>query len=516
MHDQVYKLLVQIQRAWRWRWYGLFLAWFISCAGWVAIQFVPDRYMSSARVHIDTESMLRPLMKGIAADFNTNLLTRLSLVRRTLLSRPNLEQVMRMTDLDITARSEVDTERILGSLRARLQVKLEGRAENLFSVSFIDQDPELARDVVQALLTLFIETNLGSSREDLARTQRFLDDQIRDLTHQLESAENSLSSFRIENRDYLPGQGNIQDELSSATVEMEALELRRTEEIRVRDQVKRELAPVEDSFRASAPVSPQVARVTNLENQLQLLLIKYTDDHPDVLASRRILTHEKDILQASLNGDSSGENDVLPPRIELWRIQVAEHQTRIASMNRRAAQLQSKIEGLRLAVREIPVIESEFTRLQREYELVRTNHAALVSRRESARFAEELDTKTEPVQFRVVEPPNMPASPDAPNRPLLRAGALSGGLGVGVVFALFLSVVLQTIGTRQELEDFFRLPVVGSITVVPRPRDVWHRRTENLAFFGVLAGLFGAALLVHAGLPEWVFDAQVGIWYGSD
>lgn len=503
MHDQIYKLLVQIQRAWRWRWYGLILAWFISCAGWVAIQFVPDRYMSSARVHIDTESMLRPLMRGIAADFNTNLLTRLSLVRRTLLSRPNLEQVMRMTDLDITARSEVDTERILGSLRARLQVKLEGRDENLFSVSFVDRDPELARNVVQALLTLFIETNLGSSREDLARTQRFLDDQIRDLTHQLESAENSLSSFRIDNRDYLPGQGNIEDELSSATAEMEALELRRTEEIRVRDQVKRELAPVEDSFRASAPVSPQAARVKNLENQLQLLLIKYTDEHPDVLASRRILKHEKDALQASLNGESSGEN-VLPPRIELWRVQVAEHQTRIASMNRRAAQLQSKIEGLRLAVRKIPNIESEYTRLRREYELVHTNHAALVSRRESARFAEEMDTKTEPVQFRVVEPPNMPASPDAPNRPLLRAGALSGGLGVGVVFALFLSVVLQSIGTRQELEDIFHLPVVGSITVVPRPREVWRRRTANLVFFGVLAGLFGAALLVHAGLPEWV------------
>ena len=59
MHNFVHKLLVQAQAAWRWRWYGLILAWVLSCAGWIAIVFVPDSYVSSARIHIDTKSMLR-------------------------------------------------------------------------------------------------------------------------------------------------------------------------------------------------------------------------------------------------------------------------------------------------------------------------------------------------------------------------------------------------------------------------------------------------------------------------
>ena len=501
MHDLVRKILTQIQAAWRWRWYALFVAWLFSCAGWVGITFIPDRYASSARIHIDTDSMLRPLMQGIAADINTDLLTRLSLVRRTLLSRPNLEQVMRMTDLDITARSVVDTERILASLRSRLKVNLEGRDENLFSVAFVDEEPGLARDVVQALLTLFVESNLGASREDLARAQRFLDGQIQEQTRRLKEAETALSRFRVENHNYLPGQGNIQGDLEVAIAELEALELRRSEEIRIRDQVKRELASITDAIRAGTPEGPQAARIDEMEDQLRTLLTTHTDLHPNVIALKSLLGRERKELQASLEGDDESPGTGLPPRVELLRSQVAEHDARISAIQRRSERLRSAIRGLNSALDNIPSVETEYTRLQRQYELVRTNHAALRERQAAAQFAKEMDTKTEPVQFRVVEPPNLPASPASPNRPLLRFGALFLGLGAGVGFALLLSFALPSFGSVQDLQEILRAPVIGSVTLVPRPLERWRRRTENLCYAVVLSGLFGAFFLILSGFP---------------
>src|SRR3546814_14768112 len=56
--------------AWQRRWYGLALAWLVCVAGWLAVERIPDRYQSSAQVNIDTTSMLRPLMAGIAADLS--------------------------------------------------------------------------------------------------------------------------------------------------------------------------------------------------------------------------------------------------------------------------------------------------------------------------------------------------------------------------------------------------------------------------------------------------------------
>ena len=112
-----------------------------------------------------------------------------------------------------------------------------------------------------------------------------------------------------------------------------------------------------------------------------------------------------------------------------------------------------------------------------------------------------MDTKTEPVQFRVVEPPNLPATPSSPNRPLLRFGTLVLGLGAGAGFALLLSFALPSFGSVQDLQEILRAPVIGSVTLVPRPVERWRRRTENLCYAVVLSGLFGAFFLILSGFP---------------
>jgi polysaccharide chain length determinant protein (PEP-CTERM system associated) len=505
MHELIQKLLVRAHAAWRWRWAGLAVAWVLSCVSWIAIEFIPEQYVSGARVEIDTESMLGSLMRGMTAEVETNTFTRMDLIRRTMLRRDNLERVMRMTDLDIMATSVVQSENILGSIRSRLSIIQEGRDRNIFAVSFFDTDPALAQRVVEALLTLFVETNLGESREDIARTQRFLKLEIREIEKELDKSETHLAKFRIENQELLPGPGSVQDQLRDALVELEGLKERRIEELRVRDQLKLEMARFAEDGPSGTSLSPQAARVAEIEKELQLLLLKFKETYPDVVALKRLLAAERAALEAddAMTSTSVPVASTASPssRSEMVRIQLAEIDTRIAELDRRVGLVEQRIAQLREATKRVPAIRAEYAQLEREYEVLRQNHVALLERREKAQYAEAIDTEAESVQFRVIDPPNFPTLPRGPDRRLLRAATLAGGIGGGIALAFMLAVAFPTFGTSHELQSFCRRPVIGKISMSSGPVDRWRRRTGATVFAGASIGLVALGALVVAGLP---------------
>jgi uncharacterized protein involved in exopolysaccharide biosynthesis len=105
--------------AWRFRWLMLALVWLISIVGWISVSAIQDQYMASARIFVDTNSILRPLMKGLT--IQPDLRQRTKLISQTLLSRPNLEKLIRMTDLDLQVNSELDKEELITKLRKKIK-----------------------------------------------------------------------------------------------------------------------------------------------------------------------------------------------------------------------------------------------------------------------------------------------------------------------------------------------------------------------------------------------------------
>jgi polysaccharide chain length determinant protein (PEP-CTERM system associated) len=522
MHDVIHIAIAQVQAAWRWRWYGLGVAWLVCLASWIIIEKIPDRYVSSAQVHIDTDSMLGPLMSGIAANTGTSIQTRLNLVRRTLLSRPNLEQLMRMTDLDIAAISPAEKEYILASLKSRLKISLGGRGSSasLFQVSFVDHDPALAQKIVQSLLTIFVETNLGANREDLARTQRFLDGQLLETYQNLDEAERRLVSFRMENRGLLPGVGNVQGDLETAKTRLVELRAQFDEEIRIRDDLKVELAKASDGTQQRGEsLSVTAQRIAALDAEIEDLLLRYTESHPDVILSKKLrqrLIESQDRAVETpedQNGATGSDtSEVVTPRMALLRTQLNEHDVRIASLNRQIAQLEAKIERLIAAIQKIPEVTAAQQQIERKISLLKSSYEALRQRREATRFTEELDTKTERVQFRVVEPPNLPATPDGPDRQLFNFGGLLGGVGSGLVFAVMLSFLLPTFGSPESLAQHFQRPVLGVITTIPQQSKRWLRTAESLGFVSVFGGLIGVFFIALSGIASNIINQSFQGW----
>jgi uncharacterized protein involved in exopolysaccharide biosynthesis len=103
MEELVTQIIGYLRGMWRFRWWGLALAWVVGFVGSLAIYFMPDRYESSARIHVDTQSVLRPLMSGLAVQ--PNIGQQIDLLSRTLISRPNVEKLITMADLDLTVQN---------------------------------------------------------------------------------------------------------------------------------------------------------------------------------------------------------------------------------------------------------------------------------------------------------------------------------------------------------------------------------------------------------------------------
>src|SRR5438034_104709 len=84
---------------WRFRWLSVAVAWLVGVIGMIVVFEIPDQFEATARIFVDTKSILKPLMSGLAV----HLLVEHQVVMlcRTLISILNIEKLVRMSDLDL-------------------------------------------------------------------------------------------------------------------------------------------------------------------------------------------------------------------------------------------------------------------------------------------------------------------------------------------------------------------------------------------------------------------------------
>ena len=223
---------------WRHRWMGLAVAWLVALVGGVASWRTPDRYESSARVYVDTQTVLKPLMAGLTVE--PNIEQQIGMLARTIIARPNIEKIMRDANLDVSITSQIERDQMVDDVTKR--IKFTGVRENIYTISYQDTSPERSKRVVQTLLSLFVESGLGNKRRDSEAARRFIDDQIKSYEQKLSEAENRLKGFKLKNLGFAGTGGDYFARMSALSEEVAKvrLELRAAEQ--ARDAYRRELA----------------------------------------------------------------------------------------------------------------------------------------------------------------------------------------------------------------------------------------------------------------------------------
>ncbi|AHK79007.1 chain-length determining protein [Ectothiorhodospira haloalkaliphila] len=520
MQEILNQVLGYVRSTWRYRWIVLIVAWIISLAGWAHVTQLPDQYRASAQVHVDTQSMLRPLLRGLAVD--TNISQRVEFMTRTMLTGPNLEEVAREVDLHLQARDDSDMQRIVNRLRSGINIS-STRQNDVYTISYTHGNPQHSYDVVQALINRFVEGALGDTRAGTDHAQRFLQQQIEEYEQRLTAAERRLADFRRDNAGLLPGEGGTYySRLQQARNQMEETQQRLREAENRRNEIRRQIAGEEPTFgimggtRTSQATAAIDSRIQNLQSRLDELLLTYTERHPDVQSIRRTIEdleeqREEEIMLARQSGPTPEQLDTNPVYQQM-RMSLSNVEVEIASLSSRLQRQQETVENLQGMVNVIPEVEAELKRLDRDYNINQQQYNQLLQRRESAAISRRVEEGGDQVQFRVIEPARVPSSPSAPNRPAMFSASLVGGLAVGAGLAFLIGLLRPVFDNRRTLNSVTGFPVLGVVSQVSNARIKRRERIELAAFasFGGLLILTYFVVVAAGGIHLPIVERLLG------
>jgi polysaccharide chain length determinant protein (PEP-CTERM system associated) len=517
MDELLHKLQFHVSGMWNRRWIGLGVAWVVAILA-IAVAFrVPEKFEATARVYVDTQSLLRPVMAGLS--IQPNLDQQVALMSRTLLKRPNVEKLVQLSGLDVGITSVTEREALIEKMMNTL--KLDGNSStNLYVISYRDPDPHQAKAVVESLLKIFVESSVGDKRQDTRSAIKFLDEQISRYEESLQTAESRLKDFKLKyigiagqsgqagqaGQDYFGRMSRLSDDIANAKLELRAA-------MESRDSYKRGLAAeapsLPSSERAGATISgpaPEIdVRLAAQKAKLDEMLRSYTDQHPDVVGTRRVITELEEqrrveVLARERAARAAGrpiESMERNPAYQSMRVALAEAEAKVAALQARLSSYEGQYAQLKASARLVPEVEAEFAQLNRDYDIQKTTYGQLLARREAATMGVDVQD-TEAAQFRTIDPPRVSPRPVAPSRGAMLALAFIFSLSAGLLASFVANEIMPTFHDARSLREFTDRPILGTLSSAPIESVRREKRRDTVLFAGGFSGLIASFAAVIA------------------
>jgi polysaccharide chain length determinant protein (PEP-CTERM system associated) len=511
VEELLVQVLSQIRSAWRFRWYGAAVAWFIALAGWMGLALVPDVYEGTATVYVDTSSILRPLLKTSIVP--TDFVTQLQYVRQAVLGHEYLERVATANGLDQDLDTPKAKEKMLNRLRNSVRIDAASTSDavdrtntsSMLKITYRNETSATAVGVVRDLLNHLIEDTQSASRENTDAASTFLDERIREYENRLQQAEQSLADFQRKNAGRLPGSEGgyferIQREREALDKTDREIRLAQSRRFQLEQQLNGETpVTIATSVAATEPAPNSIdARIRDSRAQLDKLLLVYTEQHPDIVALRatldRLEKQRSDQLRALgiANPDQQITGLGANPVYQAVQIALNQVQVDIATLQADADDRRRRLKEYQGLVEDVPQVEAELQRLNRDYDDIRKQYQALVQSRETQMLSRKA-AEADQVEFRVINPPTAGFGPVAPKRLLLIPGVLAAALGLGGALCFLLAQTKPVFSSARALTEISGLPVLGAVSRVLVSGQA--RRQQFFALVNFSAAIAGLVLV---------------------
>ncbi|NOZ37669.1 MAG: hypothetical protein GXP11_06305 [Gammaproteobacteria bacterium] len=502
MREQLILIYSYLHGIWRYRWSALAICWVVVLVGWVVVYSLPNQYTSKAVMQIDTQSVMTPLLQGLAVDPEVE--AGIGIMTQFLLSRKNLEEVIRQTDLGLEAGDARSMDSLVAELASSIVLKEGGRRDgDIYELSYQGASPELVYQVVSKLLNTLIETMLSAGRTDTAAAQVFLDRQITEYETRLTIAEQKLAEFKRANVGFMPDEGGgyyrrlqrEQSELDDIRSELRLAKRRGSELLK---QLGGESLLLESYDTA------KVLKLRQYREQLEVLLSQYTENHPDVQALRASIADvmASDSVDDGLVGVGVGDSVEFNPVYQELKADSHRASIEVETLKIRLEEKKNSVDELRQAVGIIPDVEAKLAKLNRDYEITRERYLDLVARRESARLAQEVGLSGSNINFRMIDSPRVAMKPSGPSRRLLLSVVLLAGVFAGFGWGFFRYLLQPTFIDLSQVREKVGLPILGSVGLYLTAQHKKKRRIQLFSF----ALFFSLLLISYAGVL--VFSAS--------
>lgn len=517
--DQVIEIIL------RRRWYLIIPFCLALVVGMYLVVALPKIYSASTLILIQPQKVPDEYVRSVvSSDINT----RLNTISQQILSRSNLERIITQFNLfSEPEQANMFDEDKIASLRKRISVDLirsERRGPvDAFSISFKGEDPQLVMRVTNALSNYFIDENLKVREAQALGTSDFLDDELEQVRQKLEQHEEALKNYRARFMGGLPEQ--LQTNLRileglqvQLNMKNESLRYAKNNLLLLDKQLEVMRPPVEPSDSSAAEteapsISEDEKRLKQLEDQLALLKLNYTDKHPDIIRLKKTLEELKTQIANSpaeelkpaldpISGRSAEAKDERTMRL----MEREELKIQIDSLEAEIQKIEGQIQHYQRMVEDTPKREQELLSLNRNYQNIKELYDSLLARKLESDISVSMEKKQKGEQFRILDAAKVPEKPSEPDMQKLFIMIIGAGLGLGAGIIFLLEYLDTSLRKPEEIEEMIGLPVLCTVPRLIHPKDRLKKRLNvvfSLFFVGVSLVLFaGFTVLTFKGVDK--------------
>jgi polysaccharide biosynthesis transport protein len=467
----------------------------------------PKTYEAKSTVAIESSSLIDPLIRGVGV--SSNLEGGLNNIKNNITSRNIIERVVKKLDIDSIAKNPGQHESLIGEIINNLNViVMQGGDRHtdsgtaLFTISYKGKDPKTVRDIVNIMVSEYIEEKMGYRTSDVQGAYEFIKNQLLEYKNKLEESDKTIREFREKHPHMIPQNeasilGNIET-LQAAKMESD---IRLKELIRKKENIQKQLTGEKELTVAfvTQEGSPQ-ARLSYLKNQLITLTAKYTDNYPEIIKVKHEIeelkkgvAHEKTSVAETGGSETSSIN----PIYQQLREDLSKTDMEVESLRTRVGEVSRQQHDLEKRLGQMPREQEEWSKLQRDKNVSQRIYDELLQKLENAKVSKDLEVTNKAGAFRVIDPAVLPLLPVKPNRVMMiLLGLLIGSLsGFGVVLGL--EHIKPSFKNESSIETLLKVPVLATIPQIITEEDkLSARKQDRRVFIASAAYLFIIGLVL--------------------
>ncbi|MCK4503166.1 MAG: chain length-determining protein [Desulfuromonadales bacterium] len=456
---------------------------------------LPKKYRADTTVFIES-NVIDELVSGIA--ITPNIEDRVRVLQFAILSRDMIMKTLVKLDSEVFTKSTAVQQQYVSDLAERAHINVTRRMDR-FTLSIVDKSPEFAQQFINTLVGLYVEENISAKREETYGANRFLQEQIEIFKTKLEVAEDKIIDYRKKKGVYFSV-----DE--GATLAIIRNLLQQIDEIKLtQDTLQGRKVQMETQLSSLDPTVDIVSetaegnRLVTMENRLSTLLLRYTENYPEVVR----LQSEIEVLKQRLLQPQEAEKDretttrltSLNPLYQDLQGQLFAVESELSSLDARKKNLTQTVAQREKELHEVPLAQKELSILMQERDSYRTIYNDLLARMGQSEVSKQMEIGNKASTFRIVDPailPEVPISPDLMKMFLL---AIAGGIGSGFGLVFLLENMDSSVRDVALLNNL-GIEVLAIIPNISDPLELKQRTRKDILLFS-LSGLY---LLCFVGI----------------
>jgi polysaccharide biosynthesis transport protein len=431
---------------------------------------MPKVYEASSTIFIQRSTVINPLIQGVGVAGNVE--EGLRTVQESITSKDTISRAIKKLRMDTGDVNSSKQSELINNIKKNITVTVKGgggrEVADLFIISYRGDDPKNVKDIVNSLVEEYIAQTLGYRRSDSSGAFEFIQSQLTEYKSKLEESDKEIRAFRERNPDIVPQtEGAVLSRMEAFQTQKIDTDIRIKELMNKKESLRRQLSGEKELTVAmvTSEGSPQ-ARLNYLNNQLVLLMTRFTDKHPEILRTKAEIEDLKRQIarpKTSTAGSSGVETSTTNPVYQQLKEELGRTDAEIESLKARSSELIRQQQLAKGVLGGMPKEQEEWTKLQRDRNVYQHIYDELLHKLETARVSKDLELTDKGTQFKVVDPATLPVFPVKPDRIKLILVGLFLGIASGIGVVLGIDYLNKSFKDEDSIEESLKLPVLVAI-----------------------------------------------------